>query len=951
MSVAATGVRVRRGLACAAPASCGIPRWDGRVADCGGFENRCALTGTGGSNPSPTAILRRSSRSLRSLARNCCVVHIALALLAPHPSEEALIPRLPHHRTNKRSPTPLRRLSAFACAYAGLLTVGLAQCELQVKPPRVAGANRHVLASTAWDPDGPGPATSRLVFGGYFSSIGTLATQSIAALNPTTWEWTAIGSGVVLTFNPAETLVTALAALPNGHLIVGGRFSLAGGVPAQYIARWNGSTWSALGSGLTYTSSPLSTDVRAIAALPNGDIVVGGLFTSAGGVAVNGIARWDGSAWHDMGGGVTFGANYNGEVHSLLVLPNGDLLVGGAFTFAGTVPVSGLARWNGTWSAMPAAGSRAMRLLQLGNGDVVAWWSNFATGTVQRWNGTAWSSLGAVTAGSGIEPFVNGLCVRANGDIVATGNFVAIGGVAASQKARWNGTAWSAMGSGMTPWMSNAPQGDTVVESPDGSLWLGGNFQTIGGATGPHLAAWNGSSWSIQDPIAANDVVSRIVADGEHGMLVGGKFTTVGGGAANRIAAWTGASWQTLGTGVSHTLGFVDAGVRAIVRAPDGSILAGGLFNLAGGVPVANVARWNGSAWSAMGDVGGTVNDLVSLANGELVAGGAFSGTVGTPLWNVARWTGSSWAPLGSNTTNPVLALLAMPDGSLIAAFDLFGPMRWNGSWWSTLGPVFPVGWRINDLALLPNGDVIAAGNFPAAGGVPALNVARWNGSVWSAMGAGIPWVVTQIAALQDGGIVAFSAYGNVHQWDGLTWVQKPSIAGALNGTVGAAASLQSGEIAVGGPFTIGAPRKLAILQSTCPAIAAVVPSACVRPGSPLSASTPVLPWLGGTMRTQAKTFASAGVAIFVTGLAPASLPLALVDPSAGPGCDLLVTPDFVDIILPTNGVASLPLAVPDVPILIGAAMRQQVVEVVLGPTSLLGVYASNALDLTIGSY
>ncbi|MBK8982239.1 MAG: hypothetical protein IPM38_07930 [Ignavibacteria bacterium] len=35
----------------------------------------------------------------------------------------------------------------------------------------------------------------------------------------------------------------------NGELIVGGQFTSAGGIPANYIAKWNGSSWSPLGAG------------------------------------------------------------------------------------------------------------------------------------------------------------------------------------------------------------------------------------------------------------------------------------------------------------------------------------------------------------------------------------------------------------------------------------------------------------------------------------------------------------------------------------------------------------------------------------------------------------------------------------------------------------------------------------------------------------------------------
>jgi hypothetical protein len=79
--------------------------------------------------------------------------------------------------------------------------------------------------------------------------------------------------------------VRALAVLPNGDLVAGGLFTTAGGQPANRIARWNGSAWSPLGSGM-------NNAVNALAMLPNGDLVAGGDFLTAGGVVAPYLARW-----------------------------------------------------------------------------------------------------------------------------------------------------------------------------------------------------------------------------------------------------------------------------------------------------------------------------------------------------------------------------------------------------------------------------------------------------------------------------------------------------------------------------------------------------------------------------------------------------------------------------------------------------------------------------------
>src|SRR6185436_19755813 len=75
----------------------------------------------------------------------------------------------------------------------------------------------------------------------------------------------------------ADGPVFATAVDVSGNLYVGGYFTTVGNVFATNIAKWNGSSWSALGFGV-------SSVVRALA-VSGGDLYVGGRFTSAGGSA------------------------------------------------------------------------------------------------------------------------------------------------------------------------------------------------------------------------------------------------------------------------------------------------------------------------------------------------------------------------------------------------------------------------------------------------------------------------------------------------------------------------------------------------------------------------------------------------------------------------------------------------------------------------------------------
>ena len=106
-----------------------------------------------------------------------------------------------------------------------------------------------------------------------------------------------------------------------------GAFTNVGNVPANNIAKWDGTAWSPLGIGASNGVS--GTDIRALAVAGNGDVYVGGYMTRAGGVAVRGVAKWNGTAWSPLGTGA------NNGVNGIAVGATGKLYAGGAFTSTG----------------------------------------------------------------------------------------------------------------------------------------------------------------------------------------------------------------------------------------------------------------------------------------------------------------------------------------------------------------------------------------------------------------------------------------------------------------------------------------------------------------------------------------------------------------------------------------------------------------------------------------
>jgi hypothetical protein len=118
-------------------------------------------------------------------------------------------------------------------------------------------------------------------------------------------------------------------AVSGTNVFVGGGFTTAGGTSASYVAQWNGSSWSPLGSGM-------NGGVIALAA-SGANLYAGGDFTTAGGVPANYVAQWNGSSWLPLGSCINNNENefVNTLVDALLVSAN-RLFVGGDFGTAGT---------------------------------------------------------------------------------------------------------------------------------------------------------------------------------------------------------------------------------------------------------------------------------------------------------------------------------------------------------------------------------------------------------------------------------------------------------------------------------------------------------------------------------------------------------------------------------------------------------------------------------------
>jgi hypothetical protein len=330
--------------------------------------------------------------------------------------------------------------------------------------------------------------------------------------------WSPLGVG---TNNYVSSLDTF-----NSNLYVAGYFSSAGGTPVNYFASWNSVTWSNVDNGTDYRIHALFNY--------NNKLCLGGVFSTAGSLSsVGGIAAWDGTNWSAFGTGMHYYPSMGSGFIYALTEYNNELYAAGHFLTAGSINGNNFTKWNGNnWVSISSSdmSSYIYTLIEY-NGELYVGGNFSSTGTINatnlaKWNGSSWS-----TVGTGTNNSVSCFAIY-NGELYVGGNFTIVAdatSIAANYIAKWNGTNWSTVGTGMDARVS-------ALAVYNGELYAGGNFTLAGGVSANHIAKWNGTSWSPLGLGINGGVGSMKEFNGD--LYVGGSFTTAGGASANNIAKW-----------------------------------------------------------------------------------------------------------------------------------------------------------------------------------------------------------------------------------------------------------------------------------------------------------------------------------------------------------------------------------------------------------------------------
>ena len=561
------------------------------------------------------------------------------------------------------------------------------------EPGQTGGAGGAVALAA-----GPG---GTVYAAGRFAGIGGVAASGVARFDGRAW--TAVAPSAVRTF------YRAVAVAPDGTVFAArALLSEGGGVFPTEVVRLDGAagarTWTVLAQPAVFTS-PVQRRIGDGPVAVDGSGRLCGVGYPIGPNRPLVVCREASGAWTDV-----VPARLLGTATELVRQADGSLLMLGIYTDGGSdqpFQVSGVVRIplagtpttfrpesGATRLAVDAAGRLAtydQGVATLSDaagvpqpiglttgGEILAPSTNavpdvymFRGGTlnrVARWDGVRFEPLpGYINGGAAVATRLR------DGRVLVAGAAIAL---SVSSTAPYpeivvsTATGWAPFpGDFAVPSFGGIK---VLTEAADGALTACGAFDSVNGnAAMAGVAVYRGGAWTpLAVPLGTAVETCRYAPDGS--LYVGGRFTSVAGIRANGIARFDGQRWASVGVAsltpdAANTGGGVNGLVRALLVDRAGGVWAGGELNAAGSIVTNNLARWNGTAWTAAGSPNGPVYSLAEDGRGHVFAGGLFTQAGGTPTRGVARWDGTAWRALGGGLidlgTTGALTLAMGPGG------------------------------------------------------------------------------------------------------------------------------------------------------------------------------------------------------------------------------------------------------------------------------------------------
>lgn len=345
------------------------------------------------------------------------------------------------------------------------------------------------------------PATNRITAVGDFHSVDLIIRSNIAQISLDGTLFNIFDSGSVSLTGSNASVRTVLAYTNGsniGKVIVGGRFDSINGTAVQNVARLNvdGSVDASFNVG----GGP-NAPVTALALQSDGKVIIGGDFNMVNATAANFVARLNDSGSMDTS--FNTGAGGDAPVTSLLLLDNGDVVVGGDFNQFNSQPSKKLVRLTATGAVVSTFStnlgsgfdSSVFTLLKQSDNSILVGGAfttlnNLACNFLACLNpdGTR-NSLTFTNFGAGFNDSVFALAVQADKKILVGGNFTEFNNVTHNRIVRLNTDG------SIDPSINFGTGADSfinaIVLQPDNKILVGGGFLNFDGQAHAGLVRLN----------------------------------------------------------------------------------------------------------------------------------------------------------------------------------------------------------------------------------------------------------------------------------------------------------------------------------------------------------------------------------------------------------------------------------------------------------------------------
>ncbi|MCB0827785.1 MAG: delta-60 repeat domain-containing protein [Solirubrobacterales bacterium] len=494
-------------------------------------------------------------------------------------------------------------------------------------------------------------------YGGYFNTAGGLPRNYIAAVDHTT-------GAVIPGIDPDSSAWVFDLLSKNGRLFVGGGFSTIGGAARNGIARLDPAT----GQADSWDANFGSGGVEAIADAGT-TVFAAGDFTSVAGQQRRYMAELDATS------AALTGWNANPSLPGDLdaaAISGGRVFGGGNFNMVGRSSKFKVAKLNPDGSLDPSfsplvLGSPDVHSLDVSPDGSTLYIGGDFTSVVNTSGGSSITRNNAAAIDlatgdfTGWDPSPDAMVtniVAESGSVFLEGEFSQIAGVPRTEVAALNpggtGTAQS-WDPGLA--RSGGAVDVTSIESDGSTVFIGGNFDEVGGQTRGRLVEVDATTAAPTafDPEPNGSVKSMELFGSS--LYIGGGFSSVGGSPRSQLAEIMTAGTGTV-TGWDPSVGSLGSGVEDLAVADDGSsVFIGGDFITAGGETRRNLAELDratgaGTAWNP--EIEGFDKVLaVAETGGSVKTGGEFVRVGPVPNAFYAQFTGEAQPP--SNSSLPTI--------------------------------------------------------------------------------------------------------------------------------------------------------------------------------------------------------------------------------------------------------------------------------------------------------